>query len=523
MPNQYVNKVVYGNDTLIDITDTTAVASDVASGKYFYTADGAKTQGTATGGSVLIVDTEDAGGGTIREITTGGEAITLQNGKTVTLTTPNQTIYPASGYDGFTSVTVDASSISGGNKWIRPADWPDYDQYDFDGEECLFLTYDSTAHDPLDWMGLKFYSNWVIERGYLSDGVWAVEETHNVAANAVYSEHLPLDRDYTVYKVYPQNGYHITGCKMANPVSYNGKTSFPSTFFLYQKNVERYGNLPYLSTKPFMDWSCIYLVSETQLSMSGRDFQSVYNNSARLENLVFKNWSRHVTFLYNTFGNCRALKYINLEDWTTVDGAMTSTGFVLTFCSCNLLEKIDLNHWDITGATNLSTFINNCTNLKSINIKDWDVSGVTNMSQMFINDSSLEDIDLSTWDTSSVTNFWRMFRCCQSLKASPINSFDFSAATNTEEILYQCYSITGDVILNDITVVGSNAFNDCRMVDNFVFRVSAVPTLSNTNAFSNNSFANGQRILFPASLVEEAKAATNWSTYADYIEAIEET
>lgn len=36
--------------TALDISDTTAVASDVAQGKYFYTAAGVKTAGTASGG-----------------------------------------------------------------------------------------------------------------------------------------------------------------------------------------------------------------------------------------------------------------------------------------------------------------------------------------------------------------------------------------------------------------------------------------------------------------------------------------
>lgn len=50
MANQYKNKVVYNGATLIDLSDTTAVQSDVASGKYFYTASGQRVQGTGTMG-----------------------------------------------------------------------------------------------------------------------------------------------------------------------------------------------------------------------------------------------------------------------------------------------------------------------------------------------------------------------------------------------------------------------------------------------------------------------------------------
>lgn len=39
-----------GTATYTDVTDTTAAAADVASGKYFYTAAGVRTQGTSSGG-----------------------------------------------------------------------------------------------------------------------------------------------------------------------------------------------------------------------------------------------------------------------------------------------------------------------------------------------------------------------------------------------------------------------------------------------------------------------------------------
>ena len=58
MANERVNKVVLGNETLIDITDTTATADKVLTGYDFYNSAGVKTTGTAgasVSGTKLII------------------------------------------------------------------------------------------------------------------------------------------------------------------------------------------------------------------------------------------------------------------------------------------------------------------------------------------------------------------------------------------------------------------------------------------------------------------------------------
>jgi hypothetical protein len=68
------NKIIYGGTVLIDLTDATAVASDVASGKYFYGNDGVKTEGTSTKDS----DTTDANA-SASEILSGKTAYVNKN------------------------------------------------------------------------------------------------------------------------------------------------------------------------------------------------------------------------------------------------------------------------------------------------------------------------------------------------------------------------------------------------------------------------------------------------------------
>ena len=56
MANQYKNKIIYGGETLIDLTSDDVTRADVASGKYFHLPSGERTTGTNT----YDADTSDA-------------------------------------------------------------------------------------------------------------------------------------------------------------------------------------------------------------------------------------------------------------------------------------------------------------------------------------------------------------------------------------------------------------------------------------------------------------------------------
>lgn len=83
MPNEYVNKVIYGGQTLIDLTGDDVTASDVLSGKKFHLPSGA----AGTGSCTYDADTSDATA-VAAEILSGKTA--YKNGGKLTGTMPNR-------------------------------------------------------------------------------------------------------------------------------------------------------------------------------------------------------------------------------------------------------------------------------------------------------------------------------------------------------------------------------------------------------------------------------------------------
>ena len=87
---------------------------------------------------------------------------------------------------------------------------------------------------------------------------------------------------------------------------------------------------------------------------------------------------------------------------------------------------------------------------------------------------------------------------------------------------YRCTALTAVDLPNVIAIAGS-AFEGCSALLTLILRSETLCTLANKNALSNTLIASGTGYIYiPRSLVDSYKAATNWSTYADQIRAIED-
>ena len=103
---------------------------------------------------------------------------------------------------------------------------------------------------------------------------------------------------------------------------------------------------------------------------------------------------------------------------------------------------------------------------------------------------------------------------CTSLTSVTIPSSVTSIGNST---FYKCTSLTSITIPSGVTSIDYNAFSDCTSLTSITVEATTPPTLSGSSAFSNT---NNCPIYVPAESVDAYKAATNWSSYAERIQAI---
>ena len=205
-----------------------------------------------------------------------------------------------------------------------------------------------------------------------------------------------------------------------------------------------------------------------------------------------------VTSIGNSaFQTCSSLSSITIPDGVT---SISSNAFN----SCYSLSSITIPN-SVTSIGNGA--FNSCYSLSSITIPN----SVTSMgSYVFYFCYSLSSITIPDGVTSIDSN---AFARCSSLSSITIPGSVTSIGNNAFQT---CSSLSSITIPNSVTSIGNSAFEGCCGVRYYDFtRHTAVPTLSNTNAFNNISADCEIRV--PAALADAWKAATNWSTYADHI------
>lgn len=209
-----------------------------------------------------------------------------------------------------------------------------------------------------------------------------------------------------------------------------------------------------------------------------------------------------------------------------VMGSTKNNGIVY----CNMLQEVYIGK-NVTFINSSSFY--NCSSLASVTIPD----GVTSVDSFaFYNCYSLASITIPDGVTSIADS---TFRYCSSLasviipdgvtsiRASAFNScYSLSSITIPDGVtsiggsaFNYCYALASITIPHGVTSIGDYTFSGCYGIRYYDFSsCTAVPTLSNTNAFG--SIPSDCQMLIPSALYDEWSTATNWSTYASYMVAV---
>lgn len=131
----------------------------------------------------------------------------------------------------------------------------------------------------------------------------------------------------------------------------------------------------------------------------------------------------------------------------------------------------------------------------------------------------------TTLETLNVPNITQLG--LDSITSTKLTEFVVTTTTSIRSSGAGCMrmnTLLAKVDFKSLKNLGVTFFSGCSALAAFIIRnTDTVPTLASTNAFASTPIASGTGYIYvPSVMVESYKAATNWSTYADQIRAIED-
>ena len=284
--------------------------------------------------------------------------------------------------------------------------------------------------------------------------------------------------------------YSLTSVIISNSVTSMGSSAFNDcsslTNVIIPNRVTKIGSVAF-----FNCYSLTNVIIPNGVTSIG---DSAFYNCCSLTNVIIPN---SVTSIGGAFYNCRSLTNVIIPNGVTSMGSSAFSG-------CSSLTNVIISN-SVTSIDTHAFF--NCHSLTNVIIPN----SVTSIGDMaFISCYSLTNLIIPNSVTSIGSS---TFDGCRSLTNVIIPNGVTSIGNST---FYDCHSLTSIAIPSGVTSINSNAFYSCYSLTKYDFsQHTSVPTLSNTNAFTNIN--NIAKIIVPDSLYDEWIAASNWSTYANYI------
>lgn len=225
---------------------------------------------------------------------------------------------------------------------------------------------------------------------------------------------------------------------------------------------------------------------------------SVFNKCYSLKAIVVPNGATTVNL--HALNSCSSLTMVSFPNTISWLGT-----YVLAYC--HSLKKVAFPN-SITSTD--KNWLMNCLSLKNVLLP----SKITSIPHYTFNAcAALDSVEMPDNITLISAD---AFNSCYSLSKIAIPN---GVTTISNSAFYACKGLTSIVFPPSLTKIYSQAFSSCARMKFYDFtKHTAVPTLEGTSVFG--SIPSDCEIRVPAALYDTWIAATNWSTYADYIVAV---